>query len=466
MIVTSLVSCDQLTGLLNGLIPDSGTGDQGGDDPNKDDPSKDDPSKDEPLEHVDYVSQLKLDMNSETLKQEVTIKMHVDGDTTHFYVPTSVMSRGYIKARYLAINTPESTGKIEEWGKTASNFTKEKLYTAVSIIIESDTDEWNIDSTGDRHLLWVWYKPDADSDYRNLNLEILQNGLAIASNTAQNRYGDTCIKALNQAKAEKLHVFSDEKDPNFYYGKAQEMTLKELRCHIADYDGQKVAFEGVITRNYNDGVYVENYDEETGMYYGVYIYYGSSGVDYRLAKILESGNRVRIVGTVTYFEGGGTYQVSDPVYQRMKPNDPDNCKLIEEGHSPAYAEIAPGQFNEMVTLTFVDHNEETGEDVETQKEFKFGDLALDTTVSMKNLKVASTYTTESETDSNGAITITCTIDGQTVDIRTATPLKFADGTLVTADYFTGKTLDVQGVVDYYNGKYQIQIFSINDVTLH
>jgi hypothetical protein len=29
-------------------------------------------------------------MESETVKQEVTIKAFVDGDTTHFYVPSTV----------------------------------------------------------------------------------------------------------------------------------------------------------------------------------------------------------------------------------------------------------------------------------------------------------------------------------------------------------------------------------------
>jgi endonuclease YncB( thermonuclease family) len=83
--------------------------------------------EDEPKPSIDYAGELKLDMDSETLKQEVTVKTFIDGDTTHFYVPTSLMDNGVIKARYLAINTPESTGKIEEWGKAASSFTKESF---------------------------------------------------------------------------------------------------------------------------------------------------------------------------------------------------------------------------------------------------------------------------------------------------------------------------------------------------
>ena len=82
-----------------------------------------------PEKHIDYAASVKLDMSSNTLKQEVTVHAYIDGDTTHFNVPETVMPGGVLKARYLAINTPESTGKIEPWGKTASNYTKEPLRT-------------------------------------------------------------------------------------------------------------------------------------------------------------------------------------------------------------------------------------------------------------------------------------------------------------------------------------------------
>ena len=123
------------------------------------------------------------------------------------------MPNGVFKARYLAINTPESTGQIEEWGKAASAFTRQKLSEATSIVIESEDGKWNADSTGGRYLVWVWYKTDKDTEYRNLNLEILQNGLAIASNSSQNKYGMWCMNAIKQAKAHKLYVYSKEKDP-------------------------------------------------------------------------------------------------------------------------------------------------------------------------------------------------------------------------------------------------------------
>ena len=59
----------------------------------------------------DFASEVKLNMRSETAKQKVTVHAFVDGDTTHFNVPVSISENGILKARYLAVNTPESTGR-------------------------------------------------------------------------------------------------------------------------------------------------------------------------------------------------------------------------------------------------------------------------------------------------------------------------------------------------------------------
>ena len=190
----ALLLCLAIT-LLGGCQPGGSGNEQ-----NKNNPTE----APELTEIVDYAEAVTFDKLSGRVSCEVTVKTFVDGDTVHFHVPTSVMPNGVLKARFLAVNTPESTGKIEEWGKKASKFTKEKLSQATSIIIESDTADWNADSTGDRYLVWIWYKT-ADSDtYRNLNIEILQEGLAIANASSNNSYGSTCMKAINQAKAQKL----------------------------------------------------------------------------------------------------------------------------------------------------------------------------------------------------------------------------------------------------------------------
>lgn len=406
-------------------------------------------------EFVDYAAQLTLDQTSNSLKQEVTVKTFVDGDTTHFYVPNSVMPSGVLKARYLAINTPESTGKIEEYGKKASAFTREKLESATSIIIESDDINWNADSTGDRYLVWVWYKTADMTDYRNLNLEILQNGLAIASNTAQNRYGSVCMNALNQAKTHKLNVFSGEKDPDFYYGAAHEVTLKEIRTNTEAYGGQKVAFTGVITINNNNGVYVESYDEETGLYYGIYVYYGFNLSGTGLG-ILKPGHEVRIVGSLQYYEAGGTWQVADLSYDMMDPKNPSNIQKLSDGHKPAFKTTTIDEFNSSVELALEEEN----------KTFPYAHLAMNTSIEMKNLVVKDIYTTKNEeSSSKGAMTLTCEVDGKTIDVRTVV-LYDENGNLITEEMYRGKTIDVQGVVDYFNGSYQIKVFTKDYITIH
>lgn len=412
--------------------------------------------KDEEAQHIDYAASVKLDMASSSLKQEVTVKAYIDGDTTHFYVDNSVIPSGILKARYLAINTPESTGKIEEWGKTASNFTKEKLKNAESIVVESEDDKWNLDSTGDRHLVWVWYKNKGESDYRNLNIEILQNGLAIASSSANNKYGEVCMSAINQAKAELLHVYSNEKDPNFPYGKATELTIKELRTNIAEYDGTKVAFEGVIAEVNSNTAYVEEYDEETGLYYGITVYYGFS-LNGPGLEMMDIGNRLRIVGSVQFYETGGTYQVAGIQYSAMRPNDPDNIKLISEGNTPSYKLTDADTFkNGKVDIIVGDE----------KKNFSYAELVMSTSVEMKDLEVLSMYTTDNEeSSSNGAITITCKANGITIVVRT-TVLKDDSGNLVTEEYFEGKTIDVKGIVDYFDGNYQIKVYSFSDIEIH
>ena len=410
---------------------------------------------------VDYVADTKLNMDSSTKKQEVTVKSYIDGDTTHFYVPNDLRDDGVLKARYMCVNTPESTGKIEEWGKKASSFTKEKLMNASSIIIESNDDKWNVDSTGDRHLVWVWYKPKDGTDYRCLNLELIQNGLSISCGTTADLYGTAASNAFQQAKREKLNVFSNEDDPDFYYGDAYELDLKHLRTNISLYENMKVAFEGVVTCNNNNSVYVEEYDAETDTYYGVSVYYGFETGE--LLNMIQIGNRVRVVGSVQYYEAGGTWQVSDVSYREFKPTDPSNTIKISDGHAAAYREIDADTFAngtmDVETSVALD-----SEEVET-KNFKYADLILSTTVSMKNLKVVDVYTTNNGGNNDGAMTLTCKSGDTYVDVRTIV-LYDDNGNMLTASDYLGKTIDVKGIVDYFSGSHQIKVLTAKDITVH
>lgn len=432
----------------------------------------------EETEWVDYASQLKLDMTSPSLKWEVTVKNHIDGDTTHFHIKDSGNINnidktpgidGVLKARYLGINTPESTGKIEPWGKAASDFTESKVMAAESIIIESEDTLWNVDSTGERFLVWVWYKLPGQTEYRNLNLEILQEGLAVSSKSGNYRYGDLCEKAIAQASEAAKYVYApaNVKDPDFPYGDAEFMTLKELKVNIESYVGARVAFEGVIVKDSGGSVYIEAYDEIDKIYYGISAYYLTSGLDGFGLELLKVGNKLRFAGVVG--EHNGSYQITDLKYDVWNESNSKNLAFISDGHEPAYQEITALHFDphtnqgSVLVDTVVDGEEKT-------LDIPFMQLAQDSSVSMKNLKVVRTYTTK-KGDSKGAITITCEIDGKQIDVRTIV-LRDENDNLITEDMFKGQTIDVKGTIDYYvpegqtTGTYQIQVFSINDILFH
>jgi hypothetical protein len=163
------------------------------------------------------------------------------------------------------------------------------------------------------------------------------------------------------------------------------------------------------------------------------------------------------VGTVQYYEAGGTWQVSGLSYRSMKPDDPNNIQKLSEGHEPAYVLTDPARFVSGTVEVVVD---------ETVTTLPYAQLAMSTSVRMDGLYVKDIYTTDNEeSSSNGAMTLTCEVDGVTVYIRTVVLLD-ESGNLITEDAYLGKTIDVRGIVDYFDGDYQIKVFSRNDIIVH
>lgn len=422
-------------------------------------------------EIVDYAGELKLDMNSSTAKYTATdiVRMYIDGDTTHFNVPTTINEDGVLKARYLAVNTPESTGQIEPYGKKASNYTHETLQAAIdnggSVLVESDTDDnvWNYDSYG-RYLVWVWYKPSADADWRNLNLELLQYGYGRGSDVESNRYGTYCKQAMNQAISAGLIVYSNVADPDYYYGDAQQVTIRELRTHPEDYNGVTVSFEGIVTQCSDGSSYLQSFDETDQIWYGISVYYNGSN-SYIKRAIFTEGNRVRIVGKVSEFNG--TWQVSSLSYNPSDPDDADN--VLNYGQEDiTLSEITIEQFNSAKTVLVHDNESDTDE----EQAFTLCQLIMDTSVVMKNLKVVDAYTTTSGS-SKGAISLYCKDeDGNEITVRTEVLYKLDENgnyVTVTEDEFLNKTITVTALVDYYNynehNEYQLRLVSYDFVTI-
>ncbi len=437
---------------------------------------------------VDYVSQLHLDLTSTTKKLEVTVLRYIDGDTTHFdpvtnstithYDPSefSATTENYIKARYLAVNTPESTGDIEKWGKTASLFTQDKLSHAQKIIIESDDDKWNIDSTGDRYTLWIWYLPQGETEYRNLNIELLQYGYGRASSIADSRYEEIANNAIVQAQEEQLRVWSpaDTKDVNFFEGDAANIDLRELRFHAEDYEQKTVRVEGTVVAVFSNTAYIEDYDDETGVSYGFAVYYGfKTG---KISEILRTvGNRVSVYGTVTEF--GETYQISGVSYDIMDKDAPTNTQLLSEKTEEVPFKLTEAkdivEAGRTVKATYSVYDEELGESVEKPFEIDAREALMSTSVTVANLRVISMHTTETGGNSDGAISITCeATDGTRITVRTQKLYKADGKTLYTeADIQTlldagNGRITVKGIVDKFtlNGlSYQVAVHKFENI---
>ncbi len=389
-------------------------------------------------EAIDYASQLKFNENSGRIYTKVELQYSVDGDTTHFYCDVDeITTAGILKVRYLGIDTPESTGKVQPYGHKASDFTKERVKNATSIIVESDSSEWEADSTGSRYLCWVWYRLSETEDYKLLNLEIMQAGLAAAKNIGGTSYASEMQAAYSQAMNLKLNMWSGEDDPDFYYGTAIQTDIKDIRLNIEDYLEKKVQFEANVTRVSGQTAYVEDYYEDDDRSYGISVY---MGFDVNVQGQIKVNTRVRFVGNVEYYEAAGTYQISNLTYMAMKPDYADNVKVIDENVDVFPTEITPSELIED------------------------GDELMSTYVSMKNLTVTDTYTTHNGGDNDGALTLTCTSeDNKTITIRTSV-LYHEDKTLVLEDELMGKTIDVVGVVDTYDGETQIHVFLYDDIT--
>lgn len=131
-------------------------------------------------------------------KITVTLASCIDGDTAKF-----ITSKGTESTRFLAIDTPEYTKEVEDWGKEASEFTCNKLMNAKEIILEFDKNSDLYDKY-DRLLAWIWV------DDVLLQDELIKAGLGEVA-YLYGEYSYTSLLKDHQAvaEAEKLNIWSD-----------------------------------------------------------------------------------------------------------------------------------------------------------------------------------------------------------------------------------------------------------------
>ena len=248
-----------------------------------------------------------------------TVDKYVDGDTTYFYANLST-GKDSISVRYMGLDTPESTYKVEPWGIAAAKFTKDKLSNAESIILQSDPTGL-LDSNG-RYLGYVWYRTNSTDDYRCLNLELIEQGYSPAKGMSGALYMQEFYDAGTRAQAFKDRT-NGEDDPTYdYSAKGQKYTIKQIletfgtpeAIASEEFKGTKVYIEGLVTRKLGiSSAYIEQVDNgyyttdeegnETfvpgdGKVYGIYVY---GGFEENLK--LQEGNYIITNANISYHTG-------------------------------------------------------------------------------------------------------------------------------------------------------------------
>ena len=331
----------------------------------------------------DYVHdgsvKLKLDYKGKNFRKDgigqVKIEQYIDGDTTHFTCvadPTSEL----IKTRYYGVDTPESTGSIQPWGKAASKFTKSKLEKAAesgTIVISSTFSTGDdggagvygvpeTDSTGSRYLTIIWINETTKNapveSLVCLNLWIVQEGYSGAKATGKlPAFEDTFFEASNQAEANKLHIWSDDPDPDFNYGGYETTSLYDIKQEIEEqfkdpthknkFNNANVRFTGVVSGYISNTLYVqERYffdkdgnpldpeeakaaiaegEEVREEWAGINIFCGMNPINTEYTKI---NAYLEICGTAVDSENFG-FQVSSCSFPNniAKPSDTD-CRIL------------------------------------------------------------------------------------------------------------------------------------------
>lgn len=261
--------------------------------------------------------------------EEVRLVTATDGDTAGFVGKNS--GEG-VTIRFYDVDTPESTGSVEKWGKSASLFTKGKLENAAALLLEGSQTPPVVDSYGSRYLAYVWYKETADSEWKNLNLEIVENGFSAAKTLPSDPYESYFEAAQTFAKRVPLHIWSDDADP-YFSEDASNVTVKELSDNFSEYYdaeneiGQKVRFDGYVSNVSVSSSQAYTYKVsavEDGKVYTIDVYagYNSTGIP----DFFKIGNLYQITGTVQ--KHSGRFQVSGLTYVPLQEGGDYLTRLV------------------------------------------------------------------------------------------------------------------------------------------
>lgn len=255
----------------------------------------------------------------------VTLRSCTDGDTANFIQEDYKDEFGAfisIKTRFLGVNTPESTAKVEPWGKPASIFTKHQLEAAQIAADEATAKDssgkihHNIvlinhpgqafdekDSSGNRWLAFIWYRLNEQSDWRNLNLELVErayskNQLFVDDPVCNYRAKFEQAEDIAKKATARVH---GEKDPGFdYEEKTYEYSLWYVINHYAEIgisddgsSGVQLLVTALVVGIQGDNMFLRDVlhdreqDENDDSYAGLYAY---AGYNSSLCSLLQSAS--------------------------------------------------------------------------------------------------------------------------------------------------------------------------------
>lgn len=315
-------------------------------------------------------------------------------------------------------------------GKSASLFNKGKLTNAKHIIVQSagcartgKTAVADLDGY-QRTLAYVWYtdvETPTQNDFRNLNLELVQEGYSIFSGSREDMvetktnddgtetvvdesFYNAFVAANDQAKALKKHLYSNEKDPHYWYDAPKALGLDELYntdyyTNTATYKNTSVkysmfcdeytkwTFEGVVTRKCGNSFYIQ--DTIDGTPYGLYVF------TFRSYAPVQIGNRLRVSGVLSFYSG--IYELSGVSYSMLGEKQVGDIEYVKDSNGKNIveevkpieatpAEIKSGKYNNVL--------------VEVKDTSSDNNLYFGTTWSVYNDEVTS-YASGGEEEVNG-----------------------------------------------------------------
>ena len=138
---------------------------------------------------------------------KATVERVVDGDTMKLKLDKT---KEVVTLRLLLVDTPESVKKCvdpQPYSIEASNFAKNTLKAGDTVYIEYDegdkTDKY------DRHLGYLWYYSNDNSNWQMFNETLISQGYArVGYIYSQKRHLDEFYKAQDYAKSNKLNIWS------------------------------------------------------------------------------------------------------------------------------------------------------------------------------------------------------------------------------------------------------------------